>query len=43
MIAGLIIGFSVATVAYGKVGDALLFLKNLFNKATSTSTTTTIV
>jgi len=32
MLAGLLIGFAVATVAYGKVGDALLFIKNLFKK-----------
>lgn len=32
MLVGLLIGFAVATVAYGKVGDALLFIKNLFKK-----------
>lgn len=40
MIVGLIIGFAVATVAYGKVGDALLFIKNLFKKGSTTDTTT---
>lgn len=27
-----LIGFAVATVAYGKVGDALQFIKDLFKK-----------
>ena len=40
MLLGLAIGFIVATIAYGKVGDALLFIKNLFKKGSTTDTTT---